>query len=245
MLGIYKIENLINGKIYIGQSSNLTNRIKRHKSNSLKKNYRESNKPLYRAIRKYGIDNFSFEIIHHCEYKESLNKLELYYINRYSSNIPKYGYNLSLLGSHSTFVKLDNDILLNIIRDLKGELTKREIINKYDISSQLLNAINRGDVNRLSNEEYPIRLKKDSTLRVGFVKKVGVKCPVCGSLTKNKVYCSLSCSHETQKKVKNRPSVETLINLLQTKTLVELGELYGVSDNTIRKWIKNNKILRQ
>ena len=62
MIGIYKIENLLNGKVYIGQSINIEHRIYRHKKNYLNQNRVEFTKPLYRAFRKYGIDNFSFEV---------------------------------------------------------------------------------------------------------------------------------------------------------------------------------------
>jgi group I intron endonuclease len=56
--GIYKIENLVNGKIYIGQSVDIEARWAAHRSTSLK-----SQQPLYRAIRKYGLDNFAFSIL--------------------------------------------------------------------------------------------------------------------------------------------------------------------------------------
>lgn len=58
--GIYKIQNLINGKIYIGQSKNIEKRWLRHKTTAFNKNDHSYNLPLYRAIRKYGLENFSF-----------------------------------------------------------------------------------------------------------------------------------------------------------------------------------------
>ena len=62
MTGIYKITNLINNKIYIGQSVDIKKRWATHKRQAFIKG-KEYDKYLYRAIRKYGIDNFSFEII--------------------------------------------------------------------------------------------------------------------------------------------------------------------------------------
>ena len=56
MIGIYKIQNLINGKIYIGQSVHIKARFNAHKSEARNGNTR----PLYNAIRKYGVENFSF-----------------------------------------------------------------------------------------------------------------------------------------------------------------------------------------
>ena len=70
MKGIYKITNLINGNIYIGQSIDIENRFKTHKSRAFNENEREYEKPLYQAFRKYGLENFSFEIIEECEKEE-------------------------------------------------------------------------------------------------------------------------------------------------------------------------------
>ena len=84
--GIYKITNTINGKIYIGQSIHLKNRMSAHRSiNS------ESNIGLKRAYKKYGIENFIFEII-----KETydLDYWEKFFIYWYKADNPKYGYNI-------------------------------------------------------------------------------------------------------------------------------------------------------
>lgn len=63
MQGIYKITNNINGKIYIGKSNNIERRFKDHKRLSFTEGHKEYDKTLYRAFRKYGIENFSFEVI--------------------------------------------------------------------------------------------------------------------------------------------------------------------------------------
>ena len=91
MVGIYKITNLVNGKIYIGQSINIEKRWKDHQLRAFQKS-KEYNKYLYRAIRKYGIDCFSFEVICECS-KEELDELEHKYIVQYKSNDKQYGYN--------------------------------------------------------------------------------------------------------------------------------------------------------
>jgi group I intron endonuclease len=61
--GIYKITNKINGKCYIGQSQHIEKRWTDHKTASHNQNDKGYEYPLYRAFRKYGIDNFTFEII--------------------------------------------------------------------------------------------------------------------------------------------------------------------------------------
>lgn len=79
---IYKITNKINGKIYIGQ------RMK------IKDSYYGSGKLIKRAIKKYGKNNFTKEILEKCSTKEELNKKEVYWIKKLDSKIPN-GYNIS------------------------------------------------------------------------------------------------------------------------------------------------------
>ena len=90
MIGIYKIENKINGKIYIGQSIAIKIRWQQHKYEA---KMGESQAPLYRALRKYGIENFSFEILEECP-QESLNEREIFWIAFYKSNNRDFGYNV-------------------------------------------------------------------------------------------------------------------------------------------------------
>ena len=93
--GIYKIQNLINGKCYIGQARNIKSRWAEHKKTSQNPNDIAYNYHLYRSIRKYGLENFDFEIVAELtqeEYtKETLDNLEKFFINFYDSF--KNGYN--------------------------------------------------------------------------------------------------------------------------------------------------------
>ena len=72
---IYKITNLINGKIYVGKSKNPKVRWRQHKSHSKKRNTK-----LYYAMRKYGIENFIFEVLEECD-ENIINDKEIYYIS--------------------------------------------------------------------------------------------------------------------------------------------------------------------
>ena len=99
--GIYKITNLINGKIYIGQALDIYRRWGKHKGNAFNKNSREYDYPIYRAIRKYGLENFSFEIIEECSVEE-LDEKEIYYIKKYNSCTlwkNSHGYNQTIGGN--------------------------------------------------------------------------------------------------------------------------------------------------
>lgn len=48
----------------------------------------------------------------------------------------------------------------------------------------------------------------------------------------------IKCRSKSQRKVKNRPSLDQLLKDIEETSYVKTGEKYGVSDNTIRKWIK-------
>lgn len=80
---IYKTTNLINGKIYIGQTS---------KNNE---NYFGSGSIILKSIKKYGANNFSKETIEECDSKEKLNEKEIYWIKFFNSTNKKIGYNIS------------------------------------------------------------------------------------------------------------------------------------------------------
>jgi group I intron endonuclease len=92
--GIYKITNIINGKMYVGSTNNLANRKDNHFS-ELKRNV-HPNRFLQRAVNKYGMENFKFEIIEHCLLKE-LNIKEGYWCSLLNTYNDKYGYNLIIV----------------------------------------------------------------------------------------------------------------------------------------------------
>lgn len=90
MIGIYKITNKINNNSYIGLSVDIERRWKAHCQRYQDPNNKEYDKVLYKAFRKYGIDNFSFEIIEECDAKQ-LQEKEKYWIAFYDTY--NHGYN--------------------------------------------------------------------------------------------------------------------------------------------------------
>ena len=93
---IYKIINLINQKIYIGQSKKPNGRWSQHK-NQAKKD--KPSQVVNRAMKKYGIVNFTFEVIACCLDQDAANEVEELIIKQEDSQ--KYGYNLSNGGNTS------------------------------------------------------------------------------------------------------------------------------------------------
>jgi len=51
-------------------------------------------------------------------------------------------------------------------------------------------------------------------------------------------YCSQECAHKDRRTVK-RPSKEKLVKMIEETSYVAVGKKFGVSDNAIRKWLKN------
>ena len=86
---IYKRQNNINGKVYIGKH--------RHSLPQLDYNYHGSGKLLTQAISKYGEENFTYELVDTADSLEELNELEKYYIQKYNTVTPN-GYNISTGG---------------------------------------------------------------------------------------------------------------------------------------------------
>ena len=95
-IGIYKIQNLVNGKIYIGQSVNIEKRWSTHRS-ALENNY-HYNIHLQSAWKKYGEENFKFSIVEKCNI-DQLNQREIYWIAKFDSY--ENGYNLTPGGGNT------------------------------------------------------------------------------------------------------------------------------------------------
>lgn len=89
---IYKIENQINHKVYVGQTIKAPEtRWKEHLTHSRGNCINDYDKHLYRAMRKYGIENFTFEVLQdNIETQEELDEAEIYWINYYNSFIEGY-----------------------------------------------------------------------------------------------------------------------------------------------------------
>jgi len=121
---IYKITNLVNGKVYIGQT---TKSLEKRKCQHLKKARQGAQTHLYQAIRKYGEENFNFEIICRAFDKETLNELETHYIELYDSI--HSGYNM---------VDGGNNNIMDVpeVKD-KHSITMRSIRVRNQISDSL------------------------------------------------------------------------------------------------------------
>jgi group I intron endonuclease len=92
---IYLIQNAINGKKYIGQT---TQGLKRRKAEHIRYARKGYDSHLYKAIRFYGEEKFIFTEIGYADDQDSLNEKEKYYIKLYKTDKKRLGYNKTLGG---------------------------------------------------------------------------------------------------------------------------------------------------
>ena len=133
MFEIYRITNLTNGKMYVGQTSvGAFRRFQQHT---------KADTPLGRAIRKYGADNFKIEILSTTKEQDDANKLEEFFIKENQCVVPD-GYNLNEYGrlvgfmdtKHIVWFRKDKiDILDNIKTVLLGYILKIVRLIKIDL----------------------------------------------------------------------------------------------------------------
>lgn len=136
---IYKITNIQNNKVYIGQTIRpVKDRFNRHMNDALN-NILDTH--FARAIRKYGKENFIIEIIDEAQNQESLNEKERYWIQYYDSI--KTGYNetdaLNKCGGNTYKSKTADE--MNVIKE-KIRATKLGGKNPNARKVKMINLIN-------------------------------------------------------------------------------------------------------
>ena len=121
---IYVRPNLINGKKYVGQATNLKTRQNRW--NDLNQPYAG---PAINAARaKYGLDAFDFEILKECE-DDELDYWEKYYIKELNTKAP-YGYNLTDGGGGMSGYTLSEETRKKLSEACKGRKLSEETKKK-------------------------------------------------------------------------------------------------------------------
>ena len=129
MIGIYKIENLNNGKIYIGQSNDIERRFYEHKTKG-----KASRIPLDVEIQKEGASSFSYEVVEECSIEE-LNQKETYWINFYQSNIKGYNKNegglSNLIGGQNPKAKLTEEDVIKIRQAYAEHKKQKDVYEEY------------------------------------------------------------------------------------------------------------------
>ena len=217
---IYKVTNIINGKVYIGQTIN-TLEYRRSQHFRETKSDKKKNTYFHNAIAKYGEENFIFEQIDSSESIDELNLKEQYWIDFYNATNEKFGYNLDSGGKNC--LKSDST------KQKIGEKTK-ERWNDQEIAKAMLEGLSKGTTKW-------IEMCKEN--RETFI------CPVCGKSIslckyeiKNKQYCSMECmvqsgaSREYARKASNASAIKS--REIHNRKRKEIAEF-------IYSWCNDNK----
>jgi len=163
-MGIYKITNIINSKIYVGSAINLNKRNKKHLYD-LKHNIHHSIH-LQRAWGKYGEDNFSFEVIEYIEDKDILKEREQYWIDTLNVCDINYGYNILPTAGNSLGYKMSEEDKKKIGDSCRGEKnygTKLTDVQVYQIKEMCRD----GFKNKKIANKFEITIESINNIRIG------------------------------------------------------------------------------
>lgn len=224
MIGIYKITNQLNGKVYIGQSIDIEERWRQHK-----RAWRDTSRKalLYEAIRKDGLENFLFEIIEECP-KERLNEREKFWIREYNSL--EDGYNMSTIENLQR--KIPSSLAEEIIKEIQiSDLTSIELARKYNVSRTWISLVNQGKLWHKEGLIYPLRNFQKITEKhfcVDCGKEISSHAKRCNLCENKRREVNFQQCHPISR--------EQLKDLIRNKTFVEIAKIYNVSDNAIKKW---------
>lgn len=151
---VYKYTNKINGKVYIGQTLHPEQRKENHK-------YAPTNGVFHKAIRKYGWDNFDYEVLcvvkkpDYKEAKELLNRVEILFISHYDSF--NNGYNMTIGGDQVMKSRKHSD---ETIQKIKDKTIGRPAWNKgLHMSPETRVKLSKINQNRVFKEEWKQKVK--------------------------------------------------------------------------------------
>ncbi len=154
---IYEFINNSNQKVYVGQAIDYKQRIRTHKFN-LKQ---DKNTPFYNALKKYGWENFSINIIEECE-ENKLNEREVYWIEEKNSLYPN-GYNLLEGGNQAKHTDITKQKISSGKKGIKFSQSHIENLRKshlgYIMPEEQKKKISESNKGKVFSEETKIKLK--------------------------------------------------------------------------------------
>lgn len=228
--GIYKIKNLLNGKLYIGQSVNIERRWKGHKYNSqydYKKNH------LYTAFKRYGIENFEFSIVVECD-ECVLDVFEIGIIELYNSTDRTKGYNNKLGGSTGKHTEETKQKLSEI---LKGRSHTKETKQKMSNSRK---RENNNFFGKTHSEEAKQKMSESRKGKPAHNKGKPASDEAKQKMSEAKKGRKLS--EETKQKVSNAFKKQYIYQGQVFLGKQELADFLGISYNTLRHRISKKTI---
>lgn len=258
---IYKYTNLINNKVYIGQTKKS---LKQRHKNHL--NELNDNTYFHRAILKYGINNFKLELIEDNIPYDKLDSREKYWIKYYDSFYTSgKGYNLTEGGQWGSGTQLLSTKQAEEIQNkiLNSDLSFVELANNYQVSTSCISDINTGRTFYNNKFNYPLRIgrehsnldKESFNKIVDNLKNTKMTFDEIACINKVKTYTvgiinrglHSFCSKKEKYPLRKTEQKFTANNILTQKqviqiiyeicftneTLVNIGEKFHIAKNTI------------
>lgn len=242
MIGIYKITNLINGKIYVGQAQDIEMRWEQH-INSAKRGERQV---IYHAMRKYGIDNFAFEVLEQCSL-DKLEEREIHYIetlNTYLHAENSNGYNMTLGGGGIRGHKHTEETKRKIGESEKGE--KNHLYGKR-LSFEHRRKISESEKGKIISEEHRKRISESNrgkTLSEETKQKISESSKGVAKTEEHKERIS-QAKKGKHKGANNSNSKKVMCENKEFSCVRECAEYYAINYGTMKSWLQGKCRTRQ
>jgi len=261
---LYLITNLLNNKVYVGQSYSETERWRQHK-------YAARSKPrqyIDCAMKKYGISNFTYEVIANALTQDDGDFIEIELIKQFNSQNRMIGYNISpggdaawnkglqkekhpMFGKHhseESKIKMSNS-RIGISLGPHSEETKKKIsiANKGKVrSTECLKKLSEAKLGKKRGNMLPEIKKKISQANIGKIrteesKRKQSKSRIGFSVsenTKKKISSSLRGENGPSSKLSNAQAIEIINKKQSGISAISLANEYGVSKKTIYVVVK-------
>jgi group I intron endonuclease len=240
---VYLITNILTNKHYIGKTNNKNVRWSQHKSRA-----KSENTYLYNSFRKYGTQNFTFQIIKECDTEYEALRLERVLIALFNLRDKKYGYNIveggdagntgykvskklkryfkkKYTGSKSVRAKYSNEEIISILTEYAtGMYTAQELSQKYQCGKSTMIRI-------ISGESYgDVKFDRSNFKNLGITNRL-TRIPRGTSVKTSKL------SDDEVVKIRDLRATENY-------TLQQLADQFGVTKTNI-SYIVNNKSRRK
>lgn len=234
MVGIYLIKNTINNKVYIGQAQDIESRWKEHRRKyNLPKN---KNIILYKAFKKYGIENFTFEVIEECV-KEELNERETFYIkfyNAYAFQDNPSGYNMTREGGSCRGCVHNKEQNKKHSKIMKGRTPMNKGVPMSEEQKKKLREIMLG---KTLTEEHKIKISKSQ-----MGKEVSDE-------TKDKIREFQKTFRQTEegstKGGKNPRAKKVICEGIIYDCVKDCAKAYGVTYGSMKAWLQGKCRMKQ
>lgn len=187
-----------------------------------------------------------------CGYDKNLNALEFHHLN---PSEKEFSISSKLLSIEALKKETDKCVLLcaNCHRELHDELIRKEREDKENFykekAKEDLTLIQNGDIkiehfkltkldsSTISSEEIYNKHYKENISLSDLSKQYN--CSISTIKRKIKKYKEINPNLDIKRKIIIKPSKKELYKLILSKPFVQIGNLYNVSDNAIRKWCKS------